>query len=75
MLSQQQSTPIIIQESAEAKRKSAKRNTKSDKELLEFTLQYQKVLAERDAGKSIIITLEILRKKKHNIFMEIFKLE
>lgn len=41
---------MVFQESSEAKRKVGKRNTKSEKELLEFTLKYQKVIAERDAG-------------------------
>lgn len=41
---------MVFQESGEAKRKIAKRNTKAEKELLEFTLKYQKVVAERDAG-------------------------
>lgn len=40
---------LIFQETSE-KRKSAKRTLKSEKELLEFTLKYQQVLAERDAG-------------------------
>ncbi|XP_042482025.1 uncharacterized protein LOC122062445 isoform X2 [Macadamia integrifolia] len=38
-------------ETAEGKRKSVKRNLKSEKEFLEFTLKYQQVIAERDAGK------------------------
>lgn len=41
---------MVFQESSEAKRKVGKRNTKSEKELLGFTLKYQKVIAERDAG-------------------------
>ncbi|KAE9618373.1 hypothetical protein Lalb_Chr02g0142021 [Lupinus albus] len=32
------------------KRKSTKRALKSEKELLEFSMKYQQVLAERDAG-------------------------
>ena len=40
---------LISQETGE-KRKSAKHTLKSEKELLEFTLKYQQVLAERDAG-------------------------
>jgi len=40
---------LICQATGE-KRKSAKRTLKSEKELLEFTLNYQQVLAERDAG-------------------------
>jgi len=32
------------------KRKGSKRALKSEKELLEFSLKYQQVLAERDAG-------------------------
>lgn len=40
---------LISQETGE-KRKSSKRTIKSEKELLEFTLKYQQVLAERDAG-------------------------
>ncbi|KAG6512653.1 uncharacterized protein LOC121976861 isoform X2 [Zingiber officinale] len=42
--------PTNLKESSETKRKIVKRNAKSDKELLEFTLKYQKVVAERDAG-------------------------
>ncbi|EXB80109.1 hypothetical protein L484_013436 [Morus notabilis] len=40
-------------ETSETKRKSAKRTLKSEKEFLEFTLKYQQVLTERDAGMSI----------------------
>ena len=32
------------------KRKNTKRTFKSEKEFLEFTLKYQQVIAERDAG-------------------------
>ncbi|ESW15674.1 hypothetical protein PHAVU_007G092600 [Phaseolus vulgaris] len=42
------------------KRKSAKRTLKSEKELLEFTLNYQQVLAERDAALAIRDKLESL---------------
>ncbi|XP_020108668.1 alpha-taxilin isoform X1 [Ananas comosus] len=38
-------------DSSEPKPKVSKRGAKSEKELLEFTLKYQKVIAERDAGK------------------------
>lgn len=40
---------LMSQETGE-KRKTGKRAFKSEKELLEFTLKYQQVLAERDAG-------------------------
>ncbi|XP_014510856.1 alpha-taxilin [Vigna radiata var. radiata] len=42
------------------KRKSAKRTLKSEKELLEFTLNYQQVLAERDAALAVRDKLESL---------------
>ncbi|CAJ1976781.1 unnamed protein product [Sphenostylis stenocarpa] len=42
------------------KRKSAKRSLKSEKELLEFTLNYQQVLAERDAALAVRDKLESL---------------
>ncbi|CAL9749678.1 unnamed protein product [Musa acuminata subsp. burmannicoides] len=42
-----------LKESSEAKRKVGKRNTKSEKGLLEFTLKYQKVIAERDAAVAV----------------------
>lgn len=41
----------MFQESTEVKRKNPKRTFKSEKEFLEFTLKYQQVTAERDAGK------------------------
>ena len=41
----------FLQEAAETKRKNAKRTFKSEKEFLEFTLKYQQVLTERDAGE------------------------
>lgn len=40
----------VTREVPDTKRKNAKRSLKSDKEFLEFTLKYQQVLAERDAG-------------------------
>lgn len=40
---------MVFQEGVEAKQKVTKRNTKSE-ELLEYTLKYQKVMLERDAG-------------------------
>ncbi|XP_042379199.1 alpha-taxilin-like [Zingiber officinale] len=52
--------PTNLKESSETKRKIVKRNAKSDKELLEFTLKYQKVVAERDAAISIRERLESL---------------
>ncbi|XP_074557586.1 uncharacterized protein LOC141813518 [Curcuma longa] len=52
--------PTSLKESSETKRKTVKRNTKSDKELLEFTLKYQKVVAERDAAISVRERLESL---------------
>lgn len=42
--------PILLQDTSEVKRKSVKRTFKTEKEFLEFTLSYQKVLSERDAG-------------------------
>ncbi|XP_015942631.1 uncharacterized protein LOC107467919 [Arachis duranensis] len=42
------------------KRKSAKRTLKSEKELLEFSLKYQQVLAERDAALAVRDKLESL---------------
>ncbi|XP_054800476.1 uncharacterized protein LOC129304733 isoform X1 [Prosopis cineraria] len=47
-------------EPAETKRKSTKRTFKSEKELLEFTLKYQQVLAERDAALAVRDKLESL---------------
>ncbi|KAI4351328.1 hypothetical protein L6164_005703 [Bauhinia variegata] len=47
-------------ETAETKRKSAKRTFKSEKEFLEFTLKYQQVLAERDAALTVREKLESL---------------
>lgn len=43
-------TLVLFQDTSEVKRKSAKRTFKTEKEFLEFTLSYQKVLSERDAG-------------------------
>lgn len=42
---------LLLQETTETKRKNAKRIFKSEKEFLEFTLKYQQVIAERDAGE------------------------
>lgn len=42
---------LISQEASETKHKNVKRSSKSEKEILEFTLKYQQVLAERDAGE------------------------
>ncbi|XP_072996351.1 uncharacterized protein [Typha latifolia] len=47
-------------ESSEPKRKVVKRSTKSEKEILEFTLKYQKVIAERDAAVAVRERLESL---------------
>ncbi|KAM0941262.1 putative Taxilin family [Dioscorea sansibarensis] len=47
-------------ESSEVKRKVIKRNTKSEKELLELTFKYQKVIAERDAAVAVKEKLESL---------------
>ncbi|KAI7753025.1 hypothetical protein M8C21_016780, partial [Ambrosia artemisiifolia] len=47
-------------DTSETKRKSAKRTFKSEKEFLEFTLSYQKVLSERDAAISMRDKLESL---------------
>ncbi|XP_010253571.1 PREDICTED: alpha-taxilin isoform X2 [Nelumbo nucifera] len=44
----------------ETKRKNAKRSLKSDKELLEFTMKYQQVVAERDAAIAVRDKLESL---------------
>ncbi|KAI3705191.1 hypothetical protein L1987_75425 [Smallanthus sonchifolius] len=47
-------------DTSEVKRKSAKHTFKSEKEFLEFTLSYQKVLSERDAAISMRDKLESL---------------
>ncbi|ONK54901.1 uncharacterized protein A4U43_UnF9890 [Asparagus officinalis] len=47
-------------ENAEVKRKVGKRSAKLEKELLEFTLKYQKVIAERDAAVAMRERLESL---------------
>lgn len=41
----------IFQDDNEPKRKATKKSTKSEKELLELTLMYQKAITERDSGK------------------------
>ena len=43
---------LVLQEMVEGKRKNSKRTFKTEQEFLEFTLKYQKVLAERDAGNN-----------------------
>nr|XP_029120286.1 alpha-taxilin isoform X2 [Elaeis guineensis] len=55
-------------ENTEAKRKAVKRGIKSEKELLEFTLNYQKVIAERDAAVAVRERLESLCRElqRHN---------
>nr|XP_027105004.1 beta-taxilin-like isoform X5 [Coffea arabica]XP_027111542.1 beta-taxilin-like isoform X5 [Coffea arabica] len=47
-------------EATEGKRKNAKRTFKSEKEVLEFTLKYQHVLAERDSAIAVRDRLESL---------------
>ncbi|XP_016451447.1 uncharacterized protein LOC107776127 isoform X1 [Nicotiana tabacum] len=47
-------------EASETKRKTVKRTFKSEKEFLEFTLQYQQVLAERDSAVAVRDKLESL---------------
>ncbi|KAI3793416.1 hypothetical protein L1987_36035 [Smallanthus sonchifolius] len=47
-------------DTSEIKRKSAKRTFKTEKEFLEFTLSYHKVLSERDAAISMRDKLESL---------------
>ncbi|XP_071930339.1 uncharacterized protein [Coffea arabica] len=47
-------------EATEGKRKNAKRTFKSEKEILEFTLKYQHVLAERDSAIAVRDRLESL---------------
>ncbi|KAK3232385.1 hypothetical protein Dsin_004266 [Dipteronia sinensis] len=47
-------------ETTETKRKNVKRGFKSEKEFLEFTLKYQKVLAERDGAIAVRDKLESL---------------
>lgn len=42
---------LLPQETTETKRKNTKRSFKSEKEFLEFTLKYQQVISERDAGQ------------------------
>ncbi|XP_058098686.1 uncharacterized protein LOC131243378 isoform X2 [Magnolia sinica] len=49
-----------LESSSEVKRKPVKRSVKSEKELLEFTLKYQKVIAERDAAIAVRDKLESL---------------
>lgn len=44
---------LFLQDSLEGKRKSSKRTFKTEQEILEFTLKYKQVLAERDAGNYI----------------------
>ncbi|KAK1320250.1 hypothetical protein QJS10_CPA03g01271 [Acorus calamus] len=44
----------------EAKRRTVKRNSKSEKELLELTLKYQKSIAERDQAVAVRVRLESL---------------
>lgn len=44
----------------EVKRKNAKRNLKSEKEFLEFTLKYQQVISERDSAIAVRDKLESL---------------
>ncbi|EPS66907.1 hypothetical protein M569_07870 [Genlisea aurea] len=44
----------------EVKRKNSKRNSISDKDLLEFTLKYQKIVAERDSAVAVRDKLESL---------------
>ncbi|XP_058098685.1 uncharacterized protein LOC131243378 isoform X1 [Magnolia sinica] len=51
---------LIQESSSEVKRKPVKRSVKSEKELLEFTLKYQKVIAERDAAIAVRDKLESL---------------
>ncbi|XP_068668323.1 uncharacterized protein [Aristolochia californica] len=46
--------------SFEVKRKPVKRSSKAEKELLEFTLKYQKVVVERDAAIAVREKLESL---------------
>ncbi|KAI3859133.1 hypothetical protein MKW92_020892 [Papaver armeniacum] len=47
-------------ETSDVKRKSVKRGFKTEREFLEFTLQYQQVIAERDAAISVRDKLESL---------------
>lgn len=51
---------LLLQETTETKRKNAKRTFKSEKEFLEFTLSYQKVLSERDAGEFNVMVTSML---------------
>ncbi|KAF5798932.1 putative Taxilin family [Helianthus annuus] len=55
-----ENTGTSRKDTSEVKRKSAKRTFKSEKEFLEFTLSYQKVLSERDAAISMRDKLESL---------------
>lgn len=48
------------EEISEGKRKSSKRNLKSEKEFLQFSLKYQQVLSERDAAIAVRDKLESL---------------
>ncbi|KAJ3699495.1 hypothetical protein LUZ61_003200 [Rhynchospora tenuis] len=49
-----------LKENSEPKRKATKRSAKSEKELLELTLMYQKAIAERDSAIAVRERLESL---------------
>ncbi|KAL7614947.1 hypothetical protein Lser_V15G08630 [Lactuca serriola] len=55
-----QSSGTSRKDTSEVKRKSSKRTFKTEKEFLEFTLSYQKVLSERDAAITMRDKLESL---------------
>ncbi|KAF3331723.1 alpha-taxilin-like protein [Carex littledalei] len=50
-----------LKDNNEPKRKATKRSAKSEKELLELTLMYQKAIAERDSGKFSITIIEVYK--------------
>ncbi|XP_031381290.1 beta-taxilin isoform X3 [Punica granatum] len=55
-----QASKVKKPEASETKRKNVKRSSKSEKDILEFTLKYQQVLAERDAAIAVRDKLESL---------------
>lgn len=60
-------------ETNETKRKSVKRTFKSEKEFLEFSLKYQRVIAERDAAITVRDKLESLCRelqRQNKVLME-----
>ncbi|KMT17677.1 hypothetical protein BVRB_2g036230 [Beta vulgaris subsp. vulgaris] len=63
-------------DSLEGKRKSSKRTFKTEQEILEFTLKYKQVLAERDAAIAVRDKLESLCRelqRQNKLLMDEFK--